>query len=42
MDFEGYDFGQPEIKESGGETPVDGEPEKVTRICPCCGEVFEV
>lgn len=39
VDFMGYDFGQPEIKESGEET---GEAHKKTKTCPCCGEVFEV
>ena len=39
VDFQGYDFGQPETalpdEESG-----DSGPKVMT--CPCCGEVFEV
>ena len=40
VDFLGYDFGQPSIRED-----EDGEGEEkdvVTMVCPCCGEVFEV
>ncbi len=37
VDFEGYDFGQPVIKEEESETK-----EHKTLTCPCCGEVFEV
>ncbi|MCM1441146.1 MAG: ParB N-terminal domain-containing protein [Roseburia sp.] len=40
VDFEGYDFGQPEIPAPGGGEPEDGGP--VVKTCPCCGEVFEV
>lgn len=38
VDFQGYDFGQPEtaMPDENGETG----PQTVT--CPCCGEVFEV
>ena len=40
VDFGGYDFGQPEIKNPD----ADGEDEEKheTKTCPCCGEVFEV
>ena len=38
VDFQGYDFGQPEPKTDQEEqTEV-----KQTKVCPCCGEVFEV
>ena len=39
VDFQGYDFGQPEIA-----LPDDGSEEAgpKTMTCPCCGEVFEV
>ena len=40
VDFLGYDFGQPSVRED-----KDGEGEEknvVTMVCPCCGEVFEV
>lgn len=38
VDFQGYDFGQPELKNDQEEqTEV-----KQTKVCPCCGEVFEV
>lgn len=33
VDFEGYDFGQPDLSE---------KEVKQTKVCPCCGEVFEV
>lgn len=39
VDFQGYDFGQPEPKEA--EAEADGAGKKVVK-CPCCGEVFEV
>lgn len=39
VDFQGYDFGQPKIKETEEET---GSVNKKTKTCPCCGEVFEV
>ncbi len=39
VDFEGYDFGQPEDEE---EKDTDKETGKKTKTCPCCGEVFEV
>lgn len=39
VDFQGYDFGQPEISASGDEKSGT---EKKTKTCPCCGEVFEV
>ena len=40
VDFGGYDFGQPEIKNPD----ADGEDEEKheTKTCPCCGEVLEV
>lgn len=34
VDFQGYDFGQPDI--------VSAEKKVRTKVCPCCGEVFEV
>ena len=40
VDFLGYDFGQPSVRED-----KDGEGEAkdvVTMVCPCCGGVFEV
>ena len=39
VDFQGYDFGQPEIA-----LPDDGAEDSVLKMmtCPCCGEVFEV
>ena len=40
VDFLGYDFGQPLVRED-----EDGEGEEkdvVTMVCPCCGEVFEI
>ena len=39
VDFEGYDFGQPEAK---ADKETDTVTEKETKTCPCCGEVFEV
>lgn len=38
VDFQGYDFGQPETVLPDEES--DGG--HGTRTCPCCGEVFEV
>ncbi len=40
VDFQGYDFGQPGSKEKLASNAK--KPEKNTRTCPCCGEVFEV
>lgn len=39
VDFCGYDFGQPKPKDA--EDVLDGDKTK-TKICPCCGEEFEV
>ena len=39
VDFQGYDFGQPEIALPDEESGEDGPK---TMTCPCCGEVFEV
>ena len=39
VDFQGYDFGQPEIAIPDDETEEAGPK---TMTCPCCGEVFEV
>ena len=39
VDFQGYDFGQPEIALPDEESKEAG-PKMMT--CPCCGEVFEV
>lgn len=39
VDFQGYDFGQPEIALPAEDSSEDG-PKMMT--CPCCGEVFEV
>ena len=39
VDFQGYDFGQPEIAIPDDETEETGPK---TMTCPCCGEVFEV
>lgn len=39
VDFQGYDFGQPETALPDDENG-DAGPKTVT--CPCCGEVFEV
>ena len=39
VDFQGYDFGQPEAKNEEEKTDGTG---KKTMTCPCCGEVFEV
>ena len=39
VDFQGYDFGQPEIAIHDDETEETGPK---TMTCPCCGEVFEV
>ena len=40
VDFQGYDFGQPEDKEK---LPTNAKKaERNTKVCPCCGEVFEV
>ena len=40
VDFLGYDFGQPSVRE---DEDVEGEEKDVlTMVCPCCGEVFEV
>ena len=39
VDFQGYDFGQPEIALPDDEAGEDGPK---TMTCPCCGEVFEV
>ena len=39
VDFQGYDFGQPETALPDGGAEEDG----LKRVaCPCCGEVFEV
>lgn len=38
VDFQGYDFGQPETAVPDDENEDNG-PKMVT--CPCCGEVFE-
>lgn len=38
VDFQGYDFGQPETALPDDENK-DNSPKMVT--CPCCGEVFE-
>ena len=39
VDFLGYDFGQPIM----GPTDDEAETDRVrTKVCPCCGEVFEV
>ena len=38
VDFQGYDFGQPEMA-LPDEAEEDGPK---TMTCPCCGEVFEV
>ena len=39
VDFQGYDFGQPDVALPDEEADDSG-PKKIT--CPCCGEVFEV
>ena len=39
VDFQGYDFGQPEIAIPDDDAE-DAGPKTMT--CPCCGEVFEV
>lgn len=39
VDFMGYDFGQPVFVMPEEEI---GEKEKKTKVCPCCGEVFEI
>lgn len=39
VDFQGYDFDQPEIAPPDGES-MGAAPKTMT--CPCCGEVFEV
>ena len=39
VDFQGYDFGQPEIAIPDDETEETGPK---TMTCPCCGEVFDV
>lgn len=39
VDFCGYDFGQPVTALPDEETEETG---KRTKICPCCGEVFEI
>ena len=39
VDFQGYDFGQPEIALPDEEAEEAGPK---TMTCPCCGEVFEV
>jgi len=39
VDFEGYDFGQPETVMPEENTDETG---RKTMTCPCCGEVFEV
>lgn len=36
VDFERYDFGQPDLSEK------EEKEVKQTKACPCCGEVFEV
>lgn len=38
VDFCGYDFGQPVNKKEDDDKPK----EKKTKVCPCCGEEFEV
>ena len=40
VDFQGYDFGQPETAFPDGEESGEAGPKIM--ICPCCGEVFEV
>ena len=39
VDFQGYDFGQPETALPDDESEETGPK---TMTCPCCGEVFEV
>ena len=39
VDFQGYDFGQPETALPDDESEETGPN---TMTCPCCGEVFEV
>lgn len=39
VDFQGYDFGQPEEFLTDEENTAPGP---VMKTCPCCGEVFEV
>ena len=39
VDFCGYDFGQPSTASQEEEASENG---RRTKICPCCGEVFEV
>lgn len=41
VNFQGFDFGQPEIKEDTASNAHDEE-KRITKVCPCCGEVFEV
>jgi ParB-like chromosome segregation protein Spo0J len=41
VDFCGYDFGQPEIKNADADDGSDEEKHE-TKTCPCCGEVFTV
>lgn len=36
VDFEGFDFGQPDLSDTKENKT------KQTKICPCCGEEFEV
>ena len=40
VDFQGYDFGQPEF--ALPDDDADGEHGHRTKTCPCCGEVFEI
>lgn len=41
VDFQGYDFGQPKAKKEGSDEEGLVKPAE-TRVCPCCGEVFEI
>jgi len=40
VDFCGFDFGQPEFGEP--DAKVDEPTGRKTKVCPCCGEEFEV
>ena len=42
VDFLGYDFGLPSVREDEDGEGEGEEKDVVTMVCPCCGEVFEI
>ena len=44
VDFLGFDFGQPvtALPDDEADAGADGKNKPRTKVCPCCGEVFEI